>query len=480
MDQSAKWWAGPFYGPGLLIFGFLLHISLTAHGQVPHSEFKAGSIIDTVTCLEDPHQSYALYLPSQNPMPNSLMPILYIFDPAARGRHGVAVFREAAERLGFILVCSNNSRNGSWDLVFDAADALFADTEKRLQFDPARRYTAGFSGGSRAALALGVLAEGKIRGVIGCGAGYPPVVEYHPDASDDFFYIGLVGHRDMNFCEQQNTKKSLDDLTISNRLIYFDGIHQWPPKNAIALALLELQLQHTQTPKNTWMAAYLRGLYENAQTMYQLGFANYAVEILTNFPSGVPSSRKLENFRREIESETNLKKEARINQKIKEREVILINRYLSAFRQVYRTPPNGAFDLQWWKDEIISMQELKAESKDRKWQYLGWRMLNLISARSAESAFRYEQEENFRTASALLNIWAFADPLSAQPYWYRAKMAAGQGKQALAIEQLENAVKNGLKSARALDHPAFLSLRDSMSFQKLRDRIQSSSSGTRN
>jgi hypothetical protein len=56
-------------------------------------------------------QSYALYLPSTY-QPGRRWPVLFVFDPGARGANGVQHFQAAAEQFGYIVACSNNSRNG--------------------------------------------------------------------------------------------------------------------------------------------------------------------------------------------------------------------------------------------------------------------------------------------------------------------------------------------------------------------------------
>jgi hypothetical protein len=74
-------------------------------------DFPRGEIIQKVSCLSDAEQSYALYLPTAY-TPAKRWPIIYCFDPAARGSLPLERFRQAAEKYGLIIVGSNNSRNG--------------------------------------------------------------------------------------------------------------------------------------------------------------------------------------------------------------------------------------------------------------------------------------------------------------------------------------------------------------------------------
>jgi len=159
-------------------------------------------ITDTVQCRNANGQSYALYRPEQYDNKKN-WPVILIFDPAARGRTGVSAFIEAGRKYGFILACSNNSRNGPMGDNFTAAEAMLRDVEERFTADQRRIYAAGFSGGSRFAMAFAVK-EKRISGVIGCGAGLPNDRNYLPSGNSDFLYYGLAGTRDMNYLEMHD------------------------------------------------------------------------------------------------------------------------------------------------------------------------------------------------------------------------------------------------------------------------------------
>ena len=135
-------------------------------------ELPRGQVIENVTCKADSQQSYSLFLPSRY-APDKKWPILYAFDPAARGKLPVNLFKEAAEKFGFIVVGSNNSRNGLQ--VTPIIAALWVDTHERFSIDERRVYTAGFSGGARVASSVGFTYRG-VAGVIACSGGFPPRV----------------------------------------------------------------------------------------------------------------------------------------------------------------------------------------------------------------------------------------------------------------------------------------------------------------
>ena len=72
----------------------------------------AGRVIGAVVCQSDPAQSYALYVPS-NYTATRGWPIVYAFDPGAHGELPVELYKDIAEKYGFVIAGSNNSRNFS-------------------------------------------------------------------------------------------------------------------------------------------------------------------------------------------------------------------------------------------------------------------------------------------------------------------------------------------------------------------------------
>src|SRR6266496_1939550 len=149
-----------------------------------------GQIVEKLECLNDSSQSYALYLPS-NYTPARKWPILYALDPGARGKTPVEHFKAAAEKYGWILAGSNNSRNGPWRRSADAWSAMTKDTHQRFSIDDDRVYATGFSGGARMALQIAQLCQDCLAGVIASGAGFPAGLA--PSTSMHFLFFGTTG-----------------------------------------------------------------------------------------------------------------------------------------------------------------------------------------------------------------------------------------------------------------------------------------------
>ena len=199
-----------------------------------------GSVKDSVRCAENNSVTYCLYLPSGY-SPDKAWAVIYFFDAAARGALPVELYKNIAETRGYILVASDNSKNDlPWDKVFEIARLTMNDAEDNFRIDPARRFTSGFSGGSRVAAHLAI--NGNIKGVIGCGAGFP-VIKPFPDTLPEFFYAGLVGSQDMNYVEMFELEDMLNEYHIKNVLYTGQFRHAWPPEEIFLSAVEWMDLQ---------------------------------------------------------------------------------------------------------------------------------------------------------------------------------------------------------------------------------------------
>ena len=208
--------------------------------QVAPSPLPVGTIIPKVVCRADSKQSYALYLPSSFSSART-WPIIYVFDPAARGRIAVEAIQPAAERFGYVVAASNNSRNGSVGDSAQAANAVWRDTQQRLPIAEQRRYLAGMSGGARLATSIALSCQGCVAGVIANAAGFPLGAE--PTRSMKFAYYAAVGNADFNYGEFVDLRRKLDSAGVRYWIRIFDGQHGWAPPEVWSEALDWMDIQ---------------------------------------------------------------------------------------------------------------------------------------------------------------------------------------------------------------------------------------------
>lgn len=212
---------------------------LLAPAALSAEDLVTGKILEKIICAKDPAQTYALYLPSGYSASRA-WPVIFCFDPGARGVLAVKRLQPAAEKYGYIVAASLTSRNGPWDPNVDAAKAMIGDVDTHLHLDAKRVYLAGLSGGARVACQLAQ--AGFARGVIACSAGFAGGTENIPDKIG-FAVYGTAGFEDFNYKELKELDQALDARHATHHIAFFEGPHEWPPAPVLDGALEWLELQ---------------------------------------------------------------------------------------------------------------------------------------------------------------------------------------------------------------------------------------------
>jgi pimeloyl-ACP methyl ester carboxylesterase len=184
----------------------------------------AAQDIKTIDVPNAPGQSYALFVPSSYTADRT-WPILYCLDPGARGHAAEEHFAAAAEKAGFIVSGSNNSRNGPIEPSQTAIRLMVQDTHARLSIDDHRIYTAGLSGGARLALAWAASQNGGIAGVVASSAGFGSAVP----KQIPFRIFMTTGIDDFNHDELYRLSRELARRNVPHRFVEFQGGHEWLP-----------------------------------------------------------------------------------------------------------------------------------------------------------------------------------------------------------------------------------------------------------
>jgi hypothetical protein len=213
-----------------------------------------GQVIDRVVCADTPAQAYALYVPSHYRR-DARWPVIFCFDPGARGRTPVERLQAAAEKFGYIVAGSLNSHNGPLPDNAAAAKAMVNDVGARFALDPARVYTAGLSGGARVATAFAL--SGWSKGVIACSAGFPMDQDDIP-LQLNFVFFGTAGLDDGNYRELRRLDDALADRKTTHRIVNFDGGHEWAPVPLLTEAVEWLELQAMRAGKRPGDAAFIQ------------------------------------------------------------------------------------------------------------------------------------------------------------------------------------------------------------------------------
>lgn len=193
-----------------------------------------GTVIDATATIADPSMTYSVYLPKSY-SDDKKFPVILAFDPHGEGNLPVAMYRELAEKYGYILIGSDNSRNGlDGNAVLGIINAMLKEVKERYSTDTSRIYTLGFSGGARVAV-IAALEPGGILSVTGSGAGFPNA---GASSAYNFDYLGMAGTYDFNMHELIILDEYLEKTQMQHALILFNGIHEWPPKDVMERSFL--------------------------------------------------------------------------------------------------------------------------------------------------------------------------------------------------------------------------------------------------
>ena len=449
------------------VSGFLVVYCLQMAAQTP-SEFAKGTVLDTVFVLGDSGDSYALFLP-ENYQTSVPVPALFVFDPAARGALGVHTFKEAAGARGWIVICSNVSRNGPYETNFEQASRLFSDALSRFSINEDLIYVAGFSGGARLASTLAVLSD-KIRGVIACGAAFSPNAGQMPLPGAAFAFAGIVGSRDMNYQELWKADQWLDRVGLSHRTFFYDGVHSWPPQpqlqRAVNWMIMETQqsltanepLMHQMYSLDTKVAdtLYTSGRYLESHWEYKHLSRQYAEA----YPGEMDSIRERLN---QIEQSREYKRQQTYFEKIRVTETRLRNLYSERFRsELEQSPP--LVDQKWWLQQMQSLEKKYGDKVVGGTDML-WRIQNQLFAMPIEAS------ESFRRKGEILNSLYCNELLTVLfaengGLWIRrAEDLARLQRPDEMIEVLRKAKESGYSDAEAVvNNPVFASFKSRADF----------------
>jgi dienelactone hydrolase len=444
-------------------------------GAQAAAELPRGEVIEGVTTLADPQQRYALYLP-KNYSPDRRWPILYLFDPGARGRVPVDLAREAAERHGFILAGSNVSRNGPWEPQLAAASAMLADTALRLAIDPARVYSGGFSGGARVAALVALRSAGQFAGVIFVGAGFP--ARRLPEEPGPFACFLTSGDMDFNWPELAELAAALERSGVRFRRRTFSGEHQWAPTEVWDEALawftaLEMR-DGRRPPDDRWRARELRRIAERVRALEKDGELLDAVREARRAAEDFAGVEGADALARRAAALADAEPDGRAVEREHE-EIERQRRHTEEiFGRLIALRADPARRSEHLFAALARVRELTEEVRRLRPGQRGasGRALAHTRAVAGENGEKALVESNPALAVAYLEVATTATDELPYPWFLLARARAAAGDRRGAITALERAVERGFASRELLDSATeFEALRTDSRFRGLRDRL---------
>jgi dienelactone hydrolase len=429
--------------------------------------------ITEVVAIDDPAQSYALYLPSQY-SPDRRWPMIYVFDPFARGKTAVEIYRAAAEKYGYIVAGSNNSQNGPSAPQLAAAQAVWNDTHRRLAIDKDRVYTTGLSGGARVATSLALLCYTcAIAGVIAHGATYPGNQNPKPPANDHFLYYVAIGDRDFNYPEVVALRKKKDEAGMPYKIKVYPGPHQWAPPEIVGDAVEWLELKAMQAGKEKTDTAFVHKLFESTKADAALAEQRgdtlnqfYALHSLVSDFKGLEDVTELESKLAQLKSSKAWNTALHNEQRELDEQTSFTAQVARELQQLADDPESQA----GVRSHIASvLSELRRRSKssgsDRVVYSRAFSQLWVQGIEAGQDEFR---NHHFSRAATYFELMAGANPDQPWPLVLLAEAQARGGNRKAALKSLEEALHRGLKDPHALaEDPDLQTLVSDPAFQRI-------------
>lgn len=433
---------------------------------------EKGKIIENLVCKQDPSTSYALYLPS-NYDSTVKYPLIIAFDSHGDGLKPVTLFKEQAEKYGYIVVGSNNSKNGqSWDNSNAIYNAMMTDVRTRFSINESRIYTTGFSGGSRVASSIAIL-NGGIAGVVGFSAGFPNL---NQPISTKFDYLGIVGSSDFNYNEMSQLDKELQANGFNHYLLVFNGKHEWPKAEVIPDMFYWLEFTAYRNKLSTSNTKVIAEFEQKCQQEMDLcktkmdTFGEYQQVLkLIGFLNGVSDLEKYQSRLAELEKLPAVQTEIKRVAAEAGKEQSLQQSYQKAM-----TEKNPA----WWKAEVVRINSIIAKNKDHREAILYKRVLSYLSISGysySNSALRTGQLDQ---AQRFITIYMLVDPENTDPHYFQAQLFAMKNDPSNALKSLDKAIDLGFNDTGKLQgDTVFSKLRSLPEYQKLIDKIGAKGKG---
>jgi hypothetical protein len=453
----------------VLIFQMAACSNGTTHKQAGQklTPLVPGQVIPCVTCLNDSTLSYALYLP-KNYDPSRRLPLIIAFDSHAAGKLPVDLFSHEAEKFGYIVAGSNNSKNGlAWETTSAQYQVMRRDILQRLSIDTSRIYTAGFSGGARVASSVAIFIGG-ISGVIGCSAGFPQIDK---PLTTKFSYLGIVGNEDFNFTEMTALDKGLESAGFSHHLLVFNGKHAWPPADIVPSIFSWLELDAMRQRLKNPDQAFIKNFEERCQS--QADSLHLKNEIVAeyqqclkakDFLKGVSDISSFSERIVRLSQTEQVKKQATEDDQIAEKETKL---------QQYYTTVISAQSETWWKDEVKRLSGSAGNNLPKADRTMYKRVLSYLSLWAYMKSSGAFKAGDWQNAGYFIRIYAIIDPTNAEAPYLEADWFATRGKDNEALKCLSKAVDLGFNDLKRIQNdPAFVNIKGISGYKQIINRIQ--------
>ena len=435
--------------------------TLATTENVPDS-FPIGKIIAHVYCKGDVTQSYALYIPSAG----KTDAVIYFFDPHGDGSLPLKKYKALADAYNFVLIGSNNSKNGD-DLATteNTWQVLFNDTQRKLVLNKNRIYVCGFSGGAKVASFIG-LHHNEVKAVIAGGAGLP---DHTLAGNFNFSFTGIAGKGDMNMTDLVSLNDDFNKTQTKHRLLLFDGKHEWAPENVMNTAFAGLQfdaIRDHSIPKNDSLVKVFLANSKNridiATNKNDWIQASSECALSISMLDGVADAGWFKEKNNSIINNAAYKNQLQEQQRLFLIENNKKTEYNTQFQQG---------NINYWTKTIDDLNARATASTPEAAMYQ--RLLAYLSLAFYSISNQFINNNQNSEATYFVTLYKQVDPINSEAWYFSAIINARNGNTRLTTDDLSKAVDNGFNDrTRMLQQPEFRNLQPPVNFAAIEAKMK--------
>ncbi|MGD9993412.1 MAG: hypothetical protein AB7S69_08940 [Salinivirgaceae bacterium] len=404
----------------IFVTGFFIAVGLfSCKTNTPEVKDKTGVLIQVEnlytnqTSDNDSLVNYSFYLPA-NYNGKEALPVVFFIDPKGNGTQPLDLYKDLANKFGYILVGSNLIKN-SLPASYTSAlfEALMGEVRTRFLIDENRMFTTGFSGGAKLAI-LFAQQYREIIGVAACGASLPLMSNHEPT----YYYAGIVGDKDFNYLESYQTFSVFDQKGYDYTSVVFNGGHEWPPLASFESAFTGFEIYSMKTEKTAKNDAWLNKLWDRMQDsiMAQEKRGDYFSQQQTlrqasRWFYGLKSIKELRQQEIRIQNHPDFIMLVNKKQRLIKKEVSLRTEFIRAIEQR---------DLDWWRSEVENIRKT-ITNEDVEVALVSQRLLNYISMASYMLTKTDLDDGKLDEAYKKIQIYQMVDPENPDAYLMAAR-----------------------------------------------------------
>jgi pentatricopeptide repeat protein len=335
--------------------------------------------------------------------------------------------------------------------------------------DTSRILLSGFSGGARFSTDFAI-EDPWISGVLACGAGWYHNRRKHEEFRTDFLYYGIIGRRDMNLPDMEETEDRISAV-LDGVWIQYTGIgHVWPSPGEIeaGLAWLLFHLDETADEMRQRFMAFQESeilAMEDRKEMVD------AVDRLESLQVAFPGE-DLKEWISRLKLEKDYRKQLRRRERTTELAITLQNSFLDALTAyVYVTPmtPDSIHDSRWWYGEIRKLRRWEA-SGNLETSRMASRLLYLLEVHFDEDIENYLESMQYDKVLFLSELWLLVAPDKLWSHWNVASAYSRAGKTRKAVRLVQEMVARDMVQLEwIMGSPDFKAIHDDPVLLELMD-----------